>query len=303
MPKKPGGSALALTAFLALAGALTQVGAVVAQDVRPLGPDLAPSGPTASRPDEEQSGSIPLPLAGSRAATAALAQAGVASVLPPVWRTTADRYQPLWDVVGSSVGFGIERWGSYFAAAGIVPHLTPHPFLSPWGMLSYEGWLFDRYRAAWLDAPTSDDLIAQAAVWLQSGDRAMAEGRPEEAALAYRQVTQSEPELPLGWLALGAALAEMGQDAEAGRSFRQGLDRYPAWLTPALDWEALYSGADRLVAVQSASVERASSGSPEARFVAGVLHLYGGAPATGRRFLSGLEGDPHAAMLLARSAR
>jgi hypothetical protein len=294
MPKI--GAVLALVATLAFALPAT------AQDARPLGPDRERAEPTPPPPGEEP-GRIPLPLSGSRAASAARAQAGVASVLPPAWSSVVGRYQPLWDAVGAPAGFGLERWGSYFAAAGLVPQLSAHPFLSPWGMLSYEGWLFDRYRAAWEDVPAGDVRLDQAAGWLQRGDRAMVEGRTDDAVLAYRRVTQTLPELPLGWLALGAALAQTGKDEEADRAFRQGLDRYPPWLAPALQWEALYGSADRLVAVQSATVERAESGRTEPRFVAGVLHLFGGAPATGRRLLSGLVGDPHAAALLARGPR
>jgi tetratricopeptide (TPR) repeat protein len=295
MPKI--GTALALAAMLAFALP------AAAQDARPLGPDREPAEPAPPAPGEEQGGRIPLPLSGSRAASAARAQAGVASVLPPTWSSTVGRYQPLWDAVGAPAGFGLERWGSYFAAAGFVPRLSAHPFLSPWGMLSYEGWLYDRYRAAWEDVPGEDARLDQAAGWLQRGDRAMVEGRTDDAVLAYRRVTQTAPELPLGWLALGAALAQTGRDEEADRAFRQGLDRYPPWLAPAIDWEALYGSAERLVTVQSATAERAESGRAESRFVAGVLHLFGGAPATGRRLLSGLAGDPHAADLLARGPR
>jgi tetratricopeptide (TPR) repeat protein len=297
MPKTISCSVITLAALLALAWPAS------AQDPRPLGPDLEPAQPVPTAPGEEQAGRIPLPLAGNRAAAAASAHAGVPSVLPPGWSAIVGRYQPLWDAVSAPAGFGLERWGSYFAAAGIVPQLSAHPFLSPWGMLSTEGWLFDRYRAAWDDVPPGDERLDQAAEWLQRGDRAMAEGRSEDAVLAYRRVTQTMPELPLGWLALGAALAQMGEDDEADRAFRQGFDRYPPWIAPALDWQALYGDADRLVALQSAAAERAVRGSSETRFVAGVLHLFGGAPATGRRLLSSLVEDPHAAALLARGPR
>jgi len=269
-----------------------------AQVVSPLGP------PTGAEPSGEEAGGerISLPVDGSRAVVAERAHARVASILPPAWSAVVGRYQPLWDGVGAPSGFGLERWSPYFAAAAIAPQLAPHPFLSPWGMLSYEGWLFDRYRAAW-DGPVGpDDRHGEAAGWLQRGDRAMAEGRPGDAAVAYRRTTQAAPELPLGWLALGAALAEAGEDRGSADAFRQGFDRYPSWLSPALDWEALYGGADRLVAVQSATAERASAGG-DARFVAGVLHLFGGAPATGRRLLSTLPEDPHAAGLVARGPR
>jgi tetratricopeptide (TPR) repeat protein len=271
------------------------------QEVRPMGPVLEPAnqGP---RPEEEP-GRVPLPPLSSRAASADRARARVASVLPAAWSSIASRYQPLWEGAGAATGFGLERWGSYFAAAGIVPQLSPHPFLSPWGMLSYEGWLFDRYRAAWEEAYETDERLDTAASWLQRGDRAMAEGRIEDGILAYRRVTQGVPEYPLGWLALGAALAEAGDDDDAARALRQGLDRYPSWLAPALDWEMLYGSAERLLAVQAATAERAAAGSDPARFVAGVLHLYGGAPATGRRLLAGLVDDPHAEMLQTRGPR
>jgi tetratricopeptide (TPR) repeat protein len=271
-----------------------------AQNVRPLAPILEPADQAPSPSSDEETARIPLPLAASRAAAADRARPRVASVLPAAWSSIAERYQPLWDGAGAGTGFGLERWGPYFAAAGIVPSLAPHPFLSPWGMLSYEGWLFDRYRAAWEETADDAERHDLAAGWLQRGDRAIAEGRIDDAALAYRRVTQAAPEFPLGWLALGAALAESGADQEAAGALRQGLDRYPSWLAPALDWEALYGSADRLVGVQSATAERALAGSDDARFVAGVLHLFGGAPATGRRLLSGLVADPHARMLLGR---
>jgi hypothetical protein len=274
-----------------------------AQVVQPLGPPSERGEPAPGEPETVEGGVIPVPL-GGRSAEAARAGTRVGSVLPPAWSSVAVRYQPLWDVAGAGAGagFGLERWSPYFAASAIMPQLSPHPFLSPWGMLAYEGWLFDRYRAAWDGAPAADDRLDGAASWLQRGDRAMAEGRADDAALAYRRVTQAAPELPLGWLALGAALAEAADDPGAADALRQGFDRYPAWLSPALDWQALFGGADRLVAVQSAAAERAE-GSADARFVAGVLHLFGGAPATGRRLLAALPGDPHAAALLARGPR
>ena len=272
-----------------------------AQDVRPPTSIMEPGERPPREPTGIESGIVPLPPTGNRAAAADRAGARVAAVLPADWRSIASYYQPLWD--GAGEGFGLERWGSYFAAAGIVPSITAHPFLSPWGMLSYEGWLFDRYRAAWESAPARGERLELAASWLQRGDRALAEARTEDAILAYGRVTQAAPEYPLGWLALGAALAEAARDEEAARALRQGLDRYPAWLSPSLDWEALYGAADRLVAVQSATSERALAGSADARFVAGVMHLFGGAPATGRRLLGGLADDPHAAMLLARGPR
>jgi tetratricopeptide (TPR) repeat protein len=291
MPNAIRALSVALTAF----AALQQAPPVRGQEVSPMAPVLEPAdrGPR----NEGEPELFPLPSTSSRAAAADRARARVGSVLPPTWSSIAARYQPLWEASGTASGFGLDRWGSYFAAAGIVPQITPHPFLSPWGMLSYEGWLFDRYRAAWEESFAVDERLDASATWLQRGDRAMAEGRIEDGILAYRRVTQSAPEFPLGWLGLGAALAEAGNDDEAARAFRQGLDRYPSWLTPALDWEMLYGGADRLMAIQAATAERALAGSATARFVAGVLHLYGGAPATGRRLLAGLVDDPHAEML------
>ncbi len=296
MPK----SVTPLLVAIALWSALVVGTPARAQVVQPSGPPSDASEP--APPEVGEDGRIPLPLGGSRAAVAARAHGRVGSVLPPAWSSASGLYQPLWDAAGGPIGFGLERWGPYFAASAIMPQLSPHPFLSPWGMLSYEGWMFDRYRAVWGGLPAGDERTGQAAGWLQRGDVAMTEARPGDAVLAYRRVTQASPELPLGWLALGAALAETGDDAGAAGAFRQGLDRYPPWIAPAIDWEALYGSADRLVAVQTATAERAVRSS-DARFVAGVLHLYGGAPATGRRLLSALGDDPHARALLARGPR
>lgn len=260
-----------------------------AQELPPVAPILDPA-------------EIALPLIAGRAAAADRSPTRVASVMPTTWTSITSRYEPLWDAAGAT-GFGLARWGSYFAAAGIVPSIAPHPFLSPWGMLSYEGWLFDRYRAVWGAPPAAPERLDLAARWLQRGDRAMAEGAVEEAVRAYRRATHAAPEFALGWLALGAALAASAHDGEAARAFRLGLDRYPSWIAPALDWEALYTSPERLLAVQSAAAERATTGSEDSRFVAGVLLMFGGAPAAGRSLLSGSPNDPHAAMLLSRGPR
>ncbi|MFN2384210.1 MAG: hypothetical protein ABR559_08105 [Gemmatimonadota bacterium] len=279
--------------------------AAAAQDPRPLAPVFEPTGPGESEPADQADvtrGEIPLPTAADRTAAAARASLPVGAVLPASWTALAVGYQPLWMEIGSARGFGLERWGGYFAATGLVPVISPHPFFSPWGMLSYDTWLFERYRAVWTPAREAP-LFGPAAAWLQRGDRAMIDGDPAGAAEAYRRAALGAPEVPLAYLGLGAALAAAGDDAAAARAFRQSLDRYPAWLALAIDWPALFGDGARLAAVQAAAVERARSGDPSSRFVAGVLHLFGGAPATGRELLAGLAADPHTELLLARGPR
>jgi tetratricopeptide (TPR) repeat protein len=279
---------------------------VFGQDVRPLAPILEPSEPIPAENEEEtpvNGGVIPLPVPeASGRADAAIRSRSRAVVLPSLWTEVGAAYQPLWMGIGSAHGFGIERWSPYFAAAVIVPTISPHPVFGPWGMLSTEGWLFEFYRSLWTTTREATRMT-EAAGWLQRGDHAMILGRTEEAVTAYRRVTVTVPEYALGYLALGAALAEQGDDRGAEQAFRQSLDHYPAWLTLAIDWPALFGETDRLVAAQRAAVERSRSGDPSSRFVAGMLQLFGGAPAAGRATLSGLRPDPHAEMLLARGPK
>ncbi|HUP01728.1 MAG TPA: hypothetical protein VM737_09455 [Gemmatimonadota bacterium] len=284
--------------------------AVHAQDVRPLAPIREPAEP-GDPPAVEDAGRegepagaepalIPLPQAASRAVAASGDRVRVAAVLPASWSDVVAGYQPAWTGIASAGGFGLQGWTAYFAAAGLVAAPSPHPFFGPWGMLAYEGWLFERYRSVWT-APGAAELRygEDAAEWLQRGDYAMATVRPAEAAHAYRRVTQAAPDFPLGYLGLGAALSELADDEAAALAFRQALDRYPAWLTLTMDWTLLYPGAERLAAVQAAAAERAEDRS--GRLVAGILHLFGDRAEQGRAFLRTLADDPHAELLLTRS--
>lgn len=268
-----------------------------AQDVRPLLPVLEPVEPP--EPPAEPGGLeiIALPRATSRAEAASGDRVRVAAVLPASWSAVAAGYQPYWSGVAPADGFGLQLWAGHFAASAIVPAVTPHPFFSPWGMLAYEGRLFENYRALWT-GPGTADLAGEAARWLQRGDHAMASGRAPEAAHAYRRVTLAAPDFPLGYLGLGAALAELGDDEPAAMAFRQGLDHYPPWLPLEIDWSRLWVDPDRLAGIQTAAARRAVRGAPASRFTAGVLHLLGGRSDSGRELLDDLTGDAHAALLL-----
>lgn len=296
--------ALALTGVVSGFGPLRTT-PLAAQDVRPLAPIREPAPPeTPAEPGETprtEPDFVPLPEAASRAEAASRDRVKVTAVLPAAWNDVVSLYQPFWVDVMPARAFGLQRWTGYFAGAGFAPTVSAHPFFSPWGMMAYDGWLFDRYRALWSSARPPDRGV-EAAAWLHRGDRAMAAGLADEASTSYRRVTQVAPELPLGYLGLGAALAELGHDAAAAQAFRQSLDRYPGWLGMAIDWDRLY-GADRLVQVQASTETRALGGSAESRFVAAVLHLFGERPDRGRELLDGLAGDPHAAFLLARGPR
>lgn len=277
-----------------------------AQDIRPLAPVLEPAEP-GNRPEVpgpagEDPELIPLPQAPSRTAAASRDRVRVAAVLPASWSGVTAQYQPYWTGITSVNGFGLHGLTPYFAAAGLVPILTPHPFLGPWGMLGYEGWLFDRYRSVW-GSPRSAGPLGDAAEWLQRGDHAMANSRAADAAHAYRRVTLAAPDFPLGYLGLGAALAELGDDEAAARAFRQSLDRYPAWLALSVDWALFYGNPGRLASVQAAAAERAEAGGAASRFVAGVLYLFGDRADLGRGLLAGLEGDRHAELLVTRGPR
>ncbi|MBW3660059.1 MAG: hypothetical protein KY397_00295 [Gemmatimonadetes bacterium] len=274
----------------------------IAQDVRPLSPAIGSS--EVERETREKSleeGVMPLPEASSRAATADAARAR-AAVLPTAWMEVAARWQPHWIGIGPAHAYGVDRWSSWFAAAGLVPRVEPHPFFSPWGLYAYDGWIFDRYRSAWT-ALRKDGRIAEAAGWIRRGDRAMLEGRELDAATAYRRATVAAPELPHGYLGLGAALAGMGEDAAAAQAWRQSVDRWPAWLPLDLGWSRLWGDEARLVTVLEASLRRAADGDPDSAFVAGALHLFGGRPTAGREFLGAFEADRHADVLLSRGPR
>ncbi|CAN5270718.1 hypothetical protein BH18GEM1_BH18GEM1_04760 [soil metagenome] len=289
--------------FWTIAGILAASAPSDAQDVRPLAPILEPLDlPGDREPDREPSGaepeSIPLPSAASRAEAASHDRVRVA-VLPASWRDVAAGYQPYWAGVAPAGGFGLHRWEGYFAAAALAPVVAPHPFFAPWGMLSTEGWLFERYRSVW-GAGSPPVLAGQAAGWLQRGDHAMAVGRVREAAHAYRRVTLTAPDFPLGYLGLGAALAELGDDEAAAIAFRQGLDRHPAWLPPGIDCSLLWVGYGRLAAVRASAASRAAGGEASSRLVAGVLYVFGGRPEQGRELLESLAGDRHAELLLCR---
>jgi len=272
------------------------------QDVRPLAPILEPAEPVL--PSDRRGGEdgrpelVPLPDASSRTVAASRDRVRVAAVLPFSWTRIAERYQPAWVEIAAPQGFGLHAWRAYFAASAMSPAISPHPFFSPWGMLSYDGWLYDRYRDVWSNA-RSPALLGEAANWLQRGDGLMVDGRSAEAASAYRRVTQSAPDFPIGYFGLGAALAETGQDGAAAQAFRQGLERYPAWLGLSLDLLRLYGDPQRLRDVQAATAQRGSVGPSPSRFVAGVLYLFGDRPAQGRALLKGMaEGDGQVQMLL-----
>lgn len=304
MPKPSPHLAMTFAAALLLGS-----GAAVAhaQEVRPLAPVLEPAEPL--RPgerrgdDDGQPELVPLPDASSRAETASQDRVRVAAVLPASWTRIAERYQPAWVGVATPNGFGLHAWREYFALSAAAPVLTAHPFFSPWGMLSYDGWLYDRYRDVWSRAP-APELLADASIWLQRGDRMMAEGRPTDAVQAYRRVTQSAPDFPLGYFGLGAALAELTQDDQSARAFRQGLERYPVWLVLSLDLRQLYGDADRLGAVLAASARRGNAENSSGRFVAGVLHLFADRPEQGRTLLRGMaERDSQVQLLLTQGPR
>lgn len=289
-----------------LAGSLGLVPGARGQDVRPLAPILEPARPAdgsvtegSDRPAE--TGVVPLPAERSRAETADRARSRTA-VLPVGWTDVGSQYQPYWLEVGPVDAFGIDRWSEWFALSGLAPSISPHPFFSPFGVLAYDGWLFERYRAAWTTARAPDRLV-EAAGWLQRGDRALAAGRPLDAATAYRRSTLVAPELPHGYLGLGAALAEMREDEAAAQAFREGVDRYPGWLPLSIGWDEIYGDRARLAAVQRAAEDRAAVSGASSRFVAGVLDLFGDRVERGRALLSGLEGDPGATLLLARGPR
>jgi hypothetical protein len=160
--------------------------------------------------------------------------------------------------------------------------------------------MYDRFRALWGPArPASDE--PDAALWLQRGDRAMLEGRPREAAQAYRRLTQIASDLPLGYFGLGISLAEVGDDEAAAASLRQAIDRYPGWLAPSVDWNALLGDRPRLDRLLATTSARAERGARASVFVAGVMNLYGGEPAVGRAYLSAILPDEHAQILLSRS--
>ena len=276
----------------------------MAQDVSPLSPipgkEETGREPTVERPSDGQAVVVPIPQAANRVAAADLARVRVTAALPASWTSVATRYQPYWAGVQPAGAFGLETWLPWFAAAGFSPVLSPHPFFSPWGLLSYDGWMYDRYRALWGPARPTDDR-QDAALWLQRGDRAMLEGRPREAAQAYRRLTQIASDLPHGYFGLGIAMAESGDDEAAAASLRQAIDRYPGWLAPSVDWNALLGDGPRLGRLLSATSARAERGGRASVFVAGVMNLYGGEPAAGRAYLSAILPDEHAQILLSRS--
>jgi tetratricopeptide (TPR) repeat protein len=278
--------------------------ALQAQEVRPLAPVLEPdeSEQPGKRDADGKPQLIPLPDVSSRTATASRDRVQLVAVLPASWTHIAERYQPVWVGIATPHGFGLHAWGEYFALSAAAPTLSAHPFFSPWGILSYDGWVYDRYRDVWSRTQTSE-LLADASIWMQRGDRMMAEARPAEAVQAYRRVTQSAPDFPIGYIGLGAALAELGEDEDAARAFRQGFERYPGWLGLSFDWTRLYGDSERLRSVLAAAARRTGGDRPSpSRFVAGVLHLFGGRPEQGRALLRGMgEGDVQAQRLLSQS--
>ena len=283
---------------------LSMAATVGAQDVSPLSP-MPGSGvtgrePGVERPADGQGVVIPLPQAANRAEAADRARIHVTSGLPASWTAVATRYQPFWADVQPLGAFGVDSWSPWFAAAGFAPVLSPHPFFSPWGLFSYDGWMYDRYRAIWGPARLTDDR-PEAATWLQRGDRAMLAGRPQDAVQAYRRVTQIASDLPLGFFGLGIAQAELGDDEAAAAALRQAIDRYPGWLPPSVDWIALVGDDERMRRLLAASGQRAERGERASVFVAGVLSLYGGEPSAGRGYLSAILPDEHAQVLLSRS--
>lgn len=96
-------------------------------------------------------------------------------------------------------------------------------------------------------------------------------------------------------------MAESGDDEAAAASLRQAIDRYPGWLAPSVDWNALLGDGPRLGRLLSATSARAERGGRASVFVAGVMNLYGGEPAAGRAYLSAILPDEHAQILLSRS--
>lgn len=288
----------------AIALGLCLAAPVEAQDVSPLTPMSGKDGPrrepAVEIPSSGQAVVIPLPQAANRVEAADRSRIRVTAALPSSWISVSTRYQPYWSVVEPAGSFGIESWSPWFAASGLVPVLAPHPFFSPWGLLSYDGWLYDRYRAIWGSAGSADSR-PDAALWLQRGDRAMLESRPREAVQAYRRVTQIAPDLPLGFFGLGIALAELGEDEDAAAALRQAIDRYPGWLPPAVDWIALVGDGTRMARLLVTTAERAERGDRASVFVAGVMSLYGGEPSAGRAYLAEMLPDEHARILLSRS--
>lgn len=293
-----------LVGALALLVVSAAAGVANAQDVSPLAPmagdDEGRPAPGADRPTEGQGVVIPLPQAGSRVEAADRARVHVAAALPARWSSVATRYQPYWAGVEPLGAFGVRSWIPWFAGAGFVPVLAPHPFFSPWGLLSTDGWMYDRYRAIWGPARAPGER-SDAAVWLQRGDRAMLADRPRDAVQAYRRLTQVASDLPLGYFGLGMALAELGEDEAAAASLRQALDRYPGWISPSADWGAMVGDGRRLERLLGATRQRAARGAKASVFVAGVVHIYGGEPDEGRVYLGSLLPDEHAQVLLTRS--
>ena len=290
--------------FAAAALGLFIAASAAAQDVSPLTPMAGKDGPraepTADTPPNGQGVVIPLPQAANRVEAADRARIRVTAALPASWTAVSNRYQPYWSGVQPAGAFGIESWSPWFAASGLMPVLAPHPFFSPWGLLSYDGWMYDRYRAIW-GAARSADESPDAALWLQRGDRAMLENRPREAAQAYRRLTQIAPDLPLGYFGLGIALAELGEDDDAAAALRQAIDRYPGWLPPSVDWIALVGDETRMARLLATTAGRAERGDRASVFVAGVMSLYGGEPSAGRAYLAAILPDEHAQVLLSRS--
>ncbi len=290
--------------FAAIALGLCMAAPAAAQDVSPLTPMSGKDGPRAEpaveTPPNGQGVVIPLPQAANRVEAADRSRIRVTAALPASWISVSTRYQPYWSGVEPAGAFGIESWSPWFAASGMVPVLSPHPFFSPWGLLSYDGWMYDRYRAIWGSAGPGD-ARPDAALWLQRGDRAMLESRPREAAQAYRRVTQIAPDLPLGYFGLGIALAELGEDDDAAAALRQAIDRYPGWLPPSVDWIALVGDGPRMARLLTATAGRAERGGRTSVFVAGVMSLYGGEPSAGRAYLTAILPDEHARILLSRS--
>lgn len=298
------GSKAVRRSLVAAFAVLWMAAGAAAQDVSPLSPmpgsGDVPRDPGVERPSDGQAVVIPLPQAANRVEAADQARIRVTSALPASWSAVASRYQPFWADVQPLGAFGVDTWSPWFAAAGFVPVLSPHPFFSPWGLLSYDGWMYDRYRAVWSSVRPADER-PEAALWLQRGDRAMLAGRPRDAVQAYRRLTQIASDLPLGYFGLGIALAEVGDDDAAAASLRQGIDRYPGWLAPSVDWVALLGDDGRMARLLASSAERAERGERASVFVAGVLCLYGGEPSAGRAYLSAILPDEHAQVLLSRS--
>ena len=296
------GERLGLLAAIALG--LGIAASAAAQDVSPLTPmsgkDGPRSEPAVEAPTNGQGVVIPLPQAANRVEAAERSRIRVSAALPASWTSVSTRYQPYWSGIEPAGAFGVNSWSPWFAASGLVPVLSPHPFFSPWGLLGYDGWMYDRYRAIW-GAAGSPDGSPDAALWLQRGDRAMLESRPREAAQAYRRVTQIAPELPLGYFGLGIALAELGEDGDAAAALRQAVDRYPGWLPPSVDWISLVSDPARMARLLTSTAARAERGGRASVFVAGVMSLYGGEPDAGRAYLSAILPDEHARILLSRS--